>query len=252
MTGSRPESCSREHPCGGWRPDHGEQRLPLSFGRAHRRGGARRGPGRPGSTDDDRTLDTVSAVVTIGRVNTDHADPADITALRAAFDVESCEPPLGWDVVHAFEAEHGIVLPEPYRTFVAEICDGSRSGPPAFGLVPLADLPEDRGDDRPQRILARPFPLTKTWGWEGDPRPQEEIDPILEQVFDHGSIVLGTDGCGMYWHLVVTGPHRGHVWQISGERAAPFGAEFGLTTGEAGFAGWTGHWAAGKPWFDAA
>ncbi|MFD0883691.1 SMI1/KNR4 family protein [Streptosporangium algeriense] len=183
-------------------------------------------------------------------MDTDHADPADLAVLRAAFDVEAGEPPLGWDAVRAFEAEHGVVLPEPYRTFVAEVCDGSRSGPPDFGLVPLADLPADWGKGRPRRILALPFPLTEVWAWEDDPRPEEEIDPVLERVFDHGSIVLGADGCGMYWHLVVSGPHRGHVWQITGEGAAPFGAEFGFTTGSSGFAGWVRHWATGRPWFD--
>ncbi|MDG4807015.1 hypothetical protein O7634_09655 [Micromonospora sp. WMMD1120] len=41
-------------------------------------------------------------------------------------------------------------------------------------------------------------------------------------------------------------------WHISGEGAVPFGAEFGFTTGDAGFVGWVKHWAADKPWFDAA
>ncbi|CAM5271445.1 hypothetical protein STANM309S_06406 [Streptomyces tanashiensis] len=36
---------------------------------------------------------------------------------------------------------------------------------------------------------------------------------------------MGTDGCGMYWHLIVTGPQRGHVWQIAGEGAMPFGTQ---------------------------
>ncbi|MGC5010800.1 SMI1/KNR4 family protein [Streptosporangium sp. DT93] len=183
-------------------------------------------------------------------MNTDRADPADLAVLRAAFDAGACEPPLGWDAVHAFEAEHGVVLPEPYRTFVAEVCDGSSAGPPDLGLVPLADLPGDREDDRPRRVLARPFPLTETWVWEADPRPWEELEALLGPVFDHGSIVLGTDGCGAYWHLVVSGPHRGHIWQVTGEGAVPFGAEFGLTTGGSGFAGWVGHWAARRPWFD--
>ena len=55
----------------------------------------------------------------------------------------------------------------------------------------------------------------------------------------------------MYWHLVVTGPHRGHVWFVTGEGALPFGAEFGTTTAASGFAGWVGRWAAGRDWFDA-
>jgi hypothetical protein len=37
---------------------------------------------------------------------------------------------------------------------------------------------------------------------------------------------------------------------LDGLRAA-FGAEFGFTTGDPGFAGWAEHWAAHKPWFDA-
>lgn len=191
----------------------------------------------------------------MGRMDVDHAQPTDLEALRAAFDVDGCEPPLGWDAVRAFEEEHGIVLPEPYRTFVAEICDGSASGPPDYGLIPLADLPGDWGDDRPRRVLARPFPLTEAWLWEedeDDPRSPEEISAVQDQVFDHGSIVLGTDGCAMYWHLIVGGPHRGHVWLISDVGAVPFGAEFGHTTGEPGFAGWVRHWAAHKTWFDAA
>jgi hypothetical protein len=66
----------------------------------------------------------------------DQADPAELAALRAAFDVDDRgESALGWEAVHAFEAEHGIVLPEPYRTFVAEMTDGSSSGPPEYGLL---------------------------------------------------------------------------------------------------------------------
>ncbi|MFF3455414.1 SMI1/KNR4 family protein [Streptomyces sp. NPDC002730] len=181
----------------------------------------------------------------------DHSRAEDLEVLRAAFDPELCEPPLGWDALRAFEAEHGIVLPEPYRTFVAEIGDGCTDAPTEYGLIPLADMPSDWGDDRPRRDLAKPFPLTEQWLWEEDPRPEEEIDALLDPVFDHGSIVLGTDGCGMYWHLIVTGEHRGHIYLITGEGAGPFGAPFGFTTAEPGFAGWVKHWASGKSWFDA-
>ncbi|MGI5238907.1 SMI1/KNR4 family protein [Dactylosporangium sp. CA-139066] len=185
-------------------------------------------------------------------MNTEYTHPDDLAELRAAFMVDDAgASALGWPGVHAFEAEHGIVLPEPYRTFVAEISDGSFSGPPEYGLLGVAEKPGDWGDDRPARELAAPYPLTGAWLWEEDSRPSEEIEPLLGPVFDHGSIVLGTDGCGMYWHLIVTGPHRGHIWNISGEGAMPFGAEFGYTTGASGFLGWVRHWAAGQPWFDA-
>ncbi|MFE7213595.1 SMI1/KNR4 family protein [Streptomyces sp. NPDC057611] len=186
-------------------------------------------------------------------MNTEQADPDDLAVIRAAFDVDDRgESALGWAAVHAFEEEHGVVLPEPYRTFVAEITDGSYSGPPDFGLVGLAELPDDWGTDREERVLREPFPLTAKWLWEEDPRPSAESEPELDHVFNHGSIVLGTDGCGMYWHLIVNGPHRGHIWFISGEGATPFGEEFGFTTAEPGFAGWIKHWASNKPWFDAA
>lgn len=184
----------------------------------------------------------------MGRMDADHARAEDLAILRAALETG---PPLGWEAVRAFEAEHGIVVPEPYRTFVAEFGDGASSGPPAYGLIPLVEQPSDWGSYRPVRELAEPFPLVEAWAWSDDPRPEAELDQALAPVFDHGSILLGTDGCGMYWHLVVTGPARGHVWHIDEYGATPFGAEFGSDTGESGFTGWVQHWANGKPWFDA-
>lgn len=144
------------------------------------------------------------------------------------------------------------MLPEPYRTFVAEISDGSHSGPPEYGLISVAELPDDWGGEPQERDLSRPFPLAEAWTWEDEADPAEDAAEILEQVYDHGSIVLGTDGCALNWHLIVTGPHRGHIWMISDVGAAPFGAQFGFTTAEPGFAGWVRHWAENKPWYDAA
>ncbi|MBT3154506.1 SMI1/KNR4 family protein [Streptomyces sp. CHD11] len=113
-------------------------------------------------------------------MNTDHADPADLAAIRAAFEgTEGREPALGWDAVRAFEAEHGVVLPEPYRTFVAEIADGSASGPPHYGLLPLARLPDDwDGEEEVERDPSRPFPLTEAWLWE-----EEQAGPRVAAAF---------------------------------------------------------------------
>ncbi|MFL1446541.1 SMI1/KNR4 family protein, partial [Nocardiopsis protaetiae] len=181
-------------------------------------------------------------------METERALDADLDILRAAFAADVRLAPLGWDAVRAFEAEHGITLPEPYRTFVAEIADGSPAGPPYHGLLPLDEVPVGREDTGPLSP-GDPFPLTGMWVWEDD---DEEPDPeTLKTVFNHGSIVLGTDGSGMDWHLVVTGPQRGHVWQLTGEGAGPSGPGSGFTAVEApGFAGWVDHWARGLPWFE--
>lgn len=75
--------------------------------------------------------------------------------------------------------------------------------------------------------------------------------PAGARRLDHGSLVLGTDGCGEYWHLIVTRPHRGNIWLIGGAGAQPLGAEFGYTTARSGFSGWIQHWLEGNEWFDA-
>ncbi|WP_143687044.1 hypothetical protein [Streptomyces sp. TLI_171] len=76
-------------------------------------------------------------------MNPEHPDPPELAALRATF-----------------ETAHGIVLPEPHRTFIAAIAHGSRPRPAALRPVRLAELPSDRSAGRPERELARPFPLT--------------------------------------------------------------------------------------------
>ncbi|GGY81219.1 hypothetical protein GCM10010363_72540 [Streptomyces omiyaensis] len=195
-------------------------------------------------------------------VNTETCAPAEAAALRELFASRpEAAPPAGWAAVRSFEAEHGIVLPEPYRTFVAEICDGLREGPPHYGLLPLARTPSDWGADRPERRLAEPFPLTEPWQWEGADEEdetgeegelsQEELEARTDAAYDHGSLLLGTDGCGMYWHLVVTGPERGQIWMIDEYGAVPFGTRPGTSPmpGTPGFTGWATHWSRGDSWF---
>jgi hypothetical protein len=175
-------------------------------------------------------------------MDTDHARDEDLAVLRAvAWD----EPPWGWEAVRAFEADNRIMLPEPYRTFVAEIGDGLGYYP-----VTLGRPPRDLRRHQRARDLARPFPLTEAWIWENDPRP-ELPESYREAVSCHGSLVVSYEGCGMNWRLIVTGPHRGHMWDFGGEGVQPWGAEFGYTTGASGFAGWVKHKADGKWWWDA-
>ncbi|WP_330176407.1 SMI1/KNR4 family protein [Streptomyces sp. NBC_01498] len=201
----------------------------MSTGHTDIEGAAHRHAAAHGHADAERTA--------AGHTDAERADPADLDTLRAAFRPELRRPPLGWAAVHAYEHEQGVVLPEPYRTLVAEICDGSDEGPADIdGLIPLRRLPADWGADDGQRAVGREFPLTEAWLWEDDPRPYEELEPLIDQVGNDGSVVLGTDGCGLYWHLVVTGPQRGRIWAVGDVGAAPF-------EGDAGFADWVAHWA---------
>ncbi|WP_162688820.1 MULTISPECIES: hypothetical protein [unclassified Streptomyces] len=61
-----------------------------------------------------------------------------LECLRSAFEPAWREPALGYEAVSTWEAENGTVLPEPYRSLVAEITNGSPLGPPEDGgLLPL-------------------------------------------------------------------------------------------------------------------
>lgn len=173
----------------------------------------------------------------------------ELETLRAAFEGRELGLPIGWPAVQAFEEAEGVTLPEPYRSFVALVGNGCRSGPPRYGLLPLVNDEDCHWAGASPGRLARPFPLRRTWIWEDDqppPAPGVTLDMV-----SNGILLLGHDGCGMYWMLVVTGEHRGQVWNIADVGAQPFGRSFGYTTAGEGFAGWIAHWASGREWFDA-
>jgi hypothetical protein len=111
-------------------------------------------------------------------LDTEHAAPVDLQLLREEFGDGTPEDALGWDAVHAFEARHGVVLPEPYRTFVAEITDATSLGPTDYdGILPLGQLPADWPDDLGERDLSAPFPLTERWIWE---EAEDELSGLPE------------------------------------------------------------------------
>ncbi|WP_374195835.1 SMI1/KNR4 family protein [Streptomyces sp. ISL-24] len=93
-------------------------------------------------------------------MNNDHASPGEVEALRQAFGIDDGgESALGWETVRAFEAEHGVVLPEPYRTFVAEVSDGSFQGPPGYGLAGLsASASASASANSPRAARSAPVP----------------------------------------------------------------------------------------------
>ncbi|OAX80620.1 hypothetical protein ACJ72_05041 [Emergomyces africanus] len=177
---------------------------------------------------------------------------ADIEKLRTIFAPKRTAPPLGWPAVHVFESRHGIILPEPYRTFVAEIANGCRDGPPHYGLESISNCCSRNGNGPEEDRLALPFPLTQRWIWEDEPEQPEGFpsSAVDEEggadIFGRGCLDLGTEGCGMHWYLIISGEHRGQVWLLTGEGAAPFAGPAGFTKAQQGFAGWAFHWASGN------
>lgn len=133
----------------------------------------------------------------------------------------SLNPPASEAHVRAFEERHRITLPDDYRRFITELGDGG-PGPPDYGLVPLGEPKSDMGPQERRfwtelPLVRHPFPFTRYWVWEDG----EESSEGGEADICRGSIYLGTDGCAMYWHLIVTGPDRGIPWMLSGEGIQP-------------------------------
>jgi hypothetical protein len=128
----------------------------------------------------------------------------------------SLPPPLDVSVVEAFERRCGVVLPDEYRDFLLRVGNGG-PGPPAYGLLPLGEAPPRNVPNwfsgRYEETLRRPFPLTEYWVWEnewGSPDLEARISEL-----QNGALCLGTDGCAMYWFLIVTGPERGQMWWVA-------------------------------------
>jgi hypothetical protein len=130
-------------------------------------------------------------------------------------------PCLSLPAVESFERAHGILLPAAFRLFLLHIGNGGK-GPPGYGIPPLGSGPLSSYQPQAQYWqelpdVARPFPFTKAWVWE---RGERTTEGTHEQV-NHGSIYIGEDGCGQDWHLIVTGPERGNVWNFDWAGISP-------------------------------
>lgn len=142
-------------------------------------------------------------------------------------------PPLDVEVVEAFEAEHGIRLPDDYRLFITEIGNGGAG--PFYGLFPFGH--DDEGPWKAGALVGdvgKLFPHTEAWNldnefWANEPDPPESIseeeedrlmeewDKLLEAHYWNPAVVNGAIpichiGCALRQWLVVTGEQRGSVW----------------------------------------
>ncbi|MEU5659988.1 SMI1/KNR4 family protein [Streptomyces sp. NPDC047737] len=169
---------------------------------------------------------------------------ATLDFLHSAFPPEWREPALGHEAVAAWERENRVVLPEPYRTFIAEVANGSSLGPAGDGgLQPLGWLPDTWPDLGP-RQPGEPFPLEAAWPWEDEEGVGPE-DLLINAAFNKGSVVLGAEDGPSFWLLLTTGPHRGEVWMIADVGAIPVPGEPAW-----GFKEWVQRWQTGDDWWD--
>ena len=188
----------------------------------------------------------------------------EIEELRGIFPAHGLRPALGWESLLAWESEHGLVLPEPYRSFVAEIGNGSVVGPPTDGgLLALGELPSNWStwesanwfsgqpfDGSAPRRPSAPFPLTEEWEWEYDCAPFDQMEGLITAAYLQGSVLLGSEQPGWFWTLIVTGGQRGQVWVLSDGCAAPYsGPDRDPLQPGFGFLEWVRQWQKGMGWW---
>jgi len=117
-------------------------------------------------------------------------------------------PPVAEADVVEFEKSNGLRLPQDYRDFL--LCVGrSGLGPPTCGLCGFGETPTSF--DLGRIDLSRPFPFTRPWVWEAEAISDEGGKAEI----CCGIVVLGTDGCGQFWALIVRGPETGKIWMLT-------------------------------------
>ncbi|MGW4806007.1 SMI1/KNR4 family protein [Kitasatospora sp. NPDC004272] len=128
----------------------------------------------------------------------------------------------------------GITLPPEYRSFLSEV--GAGGAGPYYGLFPLADSPDGWGwpgqYDEPGDLAAEFLSAAERERLDAEhsarePREADFPDPdahlaafrvwddeweALRRRMTAGSVQIGEQGCGYSSWLVVSGPHRGSVW----------------------------------------
>jgi hypothetical protein len=149
--------------------------------------------------------------------------------------------------IAAFEARHGITLPDGYRRFLLEV-GGDGDGPPSSGLVRLGQtdhfmtLEHRRNWSKLPRI-AQDFPFTRTWCWEFEDYDSDEECEQKRSRVQNGTLYLGSNGGGIHWLLVVTGPERERIWQLTDVGVCP-------TKPKRDFLRWYEDWLDGnRDWF---
>ncbi len=141
--------------------------------------------------------------------------------------------PLTEAEVTAFEAEHGIALPEDFRAFLIHAGNGGAG--PYYGIYPLKEWSDFAGwamDSVPDGFLARPNAFRPG----ENPNPSREADANLAAAYQ-GTLSIGTQGCTYCMQLITAGPFRGRVVYVDADGYKP-----PYVVRDADFLGWYERW----------
>ncbi|HNO77709.1 MAG TPA: SMI1/KNR4 family protein [Phycisphaerae bacterium] len=129
-------------------------------------------------------------------------------------------PPIALEEVRAFESNADIKLPQDYVTFITTIGNGGVG--PYCRLMPLARWSWCHWIDDPQNnhSLTSPCIVTPDATALGENWLSEVGVPQWEERFDagewdpmFGTIAVAEIGCGLYYSLIINGPHTGRVFR---------------------------------------
>ena len=143
------------------------------------------------------------------------------------------EDPIAPEDIQRFEAVHGITLPAEYRAFLTELGNGGAG--PGYGIWPLGKGEDGPLPDEMLQHLSDDFAHSTAWNDTSllddasgaGPNPQSAY---YDYSVIAGAIEIGTDGCGLYYLLVLSGPASGQVWydkRADGEGIEPLRDEAG-------------------------
>lgn len=134
--------------------------------------------------------------------------------------------PLGERELAAFEAEHGVTIPDGFRRYLSRLGNGGAG--PFYGILPLGHIEGGEWEEGDGVVgqLAEAFPHAGPWNLPdelGEPPDfdsdeaefawHEKVDRVLYAPrLMNGAFPICEHGDAYRTVLVVSGPERGRVW----------------------------------------
>jgi hypothetical protein len=118
--------------------------------------------------------------------------------------------PIPASDIAVFEQQHGIRLPDAYRSFLTDI--GSGGAGPYYGLFDWRDIPIRHDEVFAPGFLSTPFPHEEEWNPNADASSLIPDEEYWDPRWVTGSFAIVEFGCGAFFRLVVSGPATGQVW----------------------------------------